>query len=89
MKTIISTICLILALSANKTASDPVNLLDNVDSFNERFSGVSSDTVHLLLGDPQGSLSGFWGDIYFNSDDQAVIIYYDENGRVDFARSGE
>lgn len=88
MKSIISIICLIMGLSASKIMANPINLLDDIDSFNEHCSGVSLDTVHLLFGNPQGMLSGFWGDIYFNSDNQAVIIYYDENGKVDFAVLG-
>lgn len=63
-------------------------MLDDIDVFNECCSGMSYTTVHMLLGEPSGGLSGFWGDIYFDSNDEAVIIYYDSNGNVDLAISG-
>ncbi len=42
----------------------------------------SEKDVHARFGEPQGSLSGFWGDIYAPDDGTEVIIYYDNNGYV-------
>lgn len=50
---------------------------------------MSQAEVHKFLGEPVGQLSGFWGDIYQNSEKQSVIVYYDENGKVELVKSAD
>ncbi len=89
MRTLITLICtLVTTLNGCKPIIDSCSLLNDIDVFNECCSGMSYKAVHMLLGDPPGGLSGFYGDIYFDSDNEAVIIYYDSNGNVDFAILG-
>ncbi len=89
MKTLVAFICtLVTALSGYNSIIDSSSLINDIDAFNECCYGMSYNTVHMLLGEPSGGLSGLWGDIYFNSNDEAVIIYYDNSGNVDFAILG-
>lgn len=91
MDKFIAILCSIfVGINANIFATTTSNtLLDDIDVFNKMFSGISYKVVHLLFGEPEpGGPSGIRADVYFNSDEQAVIIYYDENGKVDFAVLG-
>ncbi len=72
-----------------KNTTDSSGLLDDIDILNETCYGMSNDEIHTMFGEPDGYLSGFWGDIYVNSDNRRVIIYYDEKGKVDFAKLGD
>lgn len=77
-----------ITAGGSKPYTDPCALLDDLDEFNDNYIGMSVNTVHVLLGKPSGGLSGMWGDIYFDSDNEAVIIYYNSSGCVELARYG-
>ena len=51
--------------------------------------GTPIDEVHEILGEPDGMLSGFWGDIYLLDNGNEVIIYYDANGLVEHVKAAE
>ena len=51
--------------------------------------GMLRDDVHKIMGEPDGMLSGFWGDIYLLDNDNRVIIYYDANGLVEHVKTAE
>lgn len=72
---------LMIFTGCEKTA-DAADLLADIDLLCEEIIGVSQDKVYELIGEPAGSLSGFWGDVYYNASGQAVLIYYDEHGNV-------
>jgi len=45
--------------------------------------GISESNVHDIWGEPDGHLSGLWGDIYkIDGMDKYAIVYYDSNGYV-------
>lgn len=54
----------------------------------EKLLGVSLEQIHELLGEPDGTLSGLWGDIYELEDGTMFIVYY-EDGCVRTVKSGD
>ena len=69
---------IILVVKNNFGARETVPLADI-----ERIQmGMTVDEVHGLLGEPHGSLSGFWGDVYFSDDGKRATIYYDGNSET-------
>ena len=49
----------------------------------EALLGISESNVHDIWGEPDGHLSGLWGDIYkIDGMDKYAIVYYDSNGYV-------
>lgn len=44
--------------------------------------GVNNERLHELWGEPDGILSGFWGDIWYIGNNNRMIVYYDNNGNV-------
>ena len=57
----------------------------------ETLSGQPRDALVQAWGEPDGMLSGFWGDIWElgDEDDQIIIIYYDRDGFVSEIRIRE
>lgn len=55
------------------------------EQLEEKLVGLSNEELRHLWGEPDGMLSGFWGDIWNLSDEsnQQVIIYYSEDGIVE------
>ncbi len=51
----------------------------------EDLSGQSHDSLRSAWGEPDGMLSGFWGDIWRLSEESnwQMIVYYDGNGCVE------
>ena len=47
--------------------------------------GLSFEEMHAAWGEPDGYLSGFWGDIwrFDEASDGQVILYYDAAGEVE------
>lgn len=85
----IAVLALFVALIGCDKASDTKKLLDDIGALSNKVIGITQNEVHELLGSPAGNLSGFWGDVYYNSDDQAVIIYYDADGKVELVKMTE
>ena len=54
----------------------------------EKLLGVSLEQIHELFGEPDGTLSGLWGEIYQLEDGATFILYY-ENGFVTTVKSGD
>ena len=80
----------VLALSVALVGCDKItdtgNLIDSIEAISDKVTGITQNEVHELLGSPAGKLSGFWGDIYYTSDDKEVIIYYDADGNVEHVK---
>lgn len=55
------------------------------EQLEEKLLGLSNEELHHLWGEPDGMLSGFWGDIWSLSDEskRQIIIYYDADGFVE------
>ncbi|GHV17160.1 hypothetical protein FACS189425_02830 [Clostridia bacterium] len=54
---------------------------ESFDGFN--VGGTSESEVKRIMGrEPDGMLSGFWGDVYLLGDGTELIFYYDANGIV-------
>ena len=51
----------------------------------DKLIGLSQEEIHRSWGEPDGQLSGFWGDIWQldNERDKHIIIYYDDDGIVE------
>lgn len=45
--------------------------------------GISFKDIQAQWGEPDGMLSGFWGDIWILDDDYMLILYYDDEGCVE------
>ena len=54
----------------------------------EKLLGVSLEQIHELFGEPDGSLSGLWGEIYQLEDGTKFIVYY-ANGFVSTVKAGD
>lgn len=55
----------------------------------EELSGRHEKEMAAAWGEPDGMLSGFWGDIWYLSDDKQIIVYYDKDGAVENIRIAE
>lgn len=85
----VAVLALFVALIGCDKISDTRIMLDDIGALSDKVTGITQNEVHELLGSPAGKLSGFWGDMYYNSDDQAVIIYYDADGKVELVKIAE
>lgn len=54
------------------------------EQLDEKLIDRSQEELHSAWGEPDGILSGFWGDIYHVPDGyESIILYYDANGAVE------
>lgn len=55
-----------------------------------KLKGEHRDNIIASWGEPDGHLSGFWGEVWFLDDvkDKKVILYYDADGCVENVRIG-
>ena len=86
MKKVLSVVlamAVMLALVGCEKTKNPQTLLDDTEELTSEIVGKSQDEVHKLLGEPSGKLFGFWGEVYYNSDKQEIVLYYDTNGTVE------
>ncbi len=60
--------------------------LNNTDSENNELIGYQRDQLHSVWGNPQGMLSGFWGDIWEVDDQTNLVVYYDAGGVIEYAK---
>lgn len=94
----------ILLLSSCSTESDSVDVLDiaeisglvtekgyTEEDFQDELLGKNRDGIINAWGEPDGMLSGFWGDIWLLSDesDKQIILYYDQDGIIENIRIAE
>ena len=51
----------------------------------ELLEGIPQKKMHAKWGNPDGHLSGFWGEIWFLNEekDGRITLYYNEDGKVD------
>lgn len=49
----------------------------------EKLKGYKNTQLVEVWGEPDGSLSGFWGDIWKTNNTYSIIVYYDRNGLVE------
>ena len=51
----------------------------------EMLEGIPQKKIHAKWGNPDGHLSGFWGEIWFLNKEKEgrITLYYDEDGKVD------
>ena len=58
------------------------------EQLEEKLIGLSDKDMYNSWGEPDGFLSGFWGDIWYLGDDasEQIILYYDENGIIENIR---
>lgn len=94
----------ILMLSSCSGNSDSVDIVDiaeisglvtekgyTEDDFQDELLGKNRDSIINAWGEPDGVLSGFWGDIWLLSDEsnKQIIIYYDQDGIIENIRIAE
>ncbi len=55
------------------------------EQLEEKLIGLSQEEIYHSWGEPDGHLSGFWGDTWQlnNEKDECIIVYYDKNGIVE------
>lgn len=60
------------------------------EEIEEKLKGELRDNILVSWGEPDGMLSGFWGDIWFldAEKDKKIILYYDTEGYVENVRIG-
>ena len=56
------------------------------EQLEEKLIGLSIDEIHHSWGEPDGHLSGFWGEIWSldGGKENIIVLYYDENGMVEY-----
>jgi hypothetical protein len=52
---------------------------DETTYTNVKINGINKDAVNTIFGDPDFSLSGFFGDAYYTKTGVCVTFYYDPN----------
>ena len=57
----------------------------NQEELDENLIGISREDILDAWGEPDGHLSGFWGEIWQLASEKSkhVTVYYDENGIVE------
>ncbi len=60
--------------------------LGSSDAENNSLIGYQRDQLHSVWGNPQGMLSGFWGDIWEVDDETNLIVYYDAEGIIEYVK---
>ena len=55
------------------------------EDIKELLEGIPQKKMHAKWGNPDGHLSGFWGEIWFlnQEKDGRITLYYDEDGKVE------
>lgn len=55
------------------------------EQLEEKLIGLSQEEIYRSWGDPNGHLSGFWGDTWRldNERDEHITVYYDKDGIVE------
>ena len=55
------------------------------EQLEEKLIGLSQEEIYRSWGEPDGHLSGFWGEIWQLASEKSkhVTVYYDENGIVE------
>ena len=87
MKKILTAILAALFLTAcakSENIPSPDELMSHGDEYAaEQLAGYTQNQLDRAWGTPDGSLSGFYGDIWSTSDDgDHIVIYYDGNSKV-------
>lgn len=84
-------ICIIVcaaALSANKNLDNiPAHSLirtEGTEWATEKLQGYTEEQLSEVWGKPDGMLSGFWGSIWKAEGNDEVVVYYNENGTVQY-----
>ena len=78
------------ACNPKEDANKQILPLEKVNEFNQKeldkkLIGISREDILDAWGEPDGQLSGFWGEIWqlVSEKSKHVIVYYDENGIVE------
>lgn len=55
------------------------------EDIKELLEGIPQKKMHAKWGNPDGHLSGFWGEIWFLNEekDGRITLYYDADGKVE------
>lgn len=54
-----------------------------------KIEGYSRDAIGYIWGEPDGTLSGLWGEIWETEDGDAIIVYFDSEGKVCYVKMAE
>ncbi len=66
---------LILAFFAGCAEVTPESSKEELE---EAFLGATQEEIRRAFGQPDGILSGLWGDIYLRGENEMVIFYYED-----------
>lgn len=60
------------------------------EEIEEKLKGEYRENILVSWGEPDGKLSGFWGEVWFLDEekDKKIILYYDAEGYVENVRIG-
>lgn len=57
------------------------------EELTEALKGLTPDEMRARWGEPDGTLSGMWGEIWDTDDGNWIIVYYDAEGHVEFVKN--
>lgn len=84
---------ILLILTSCERKIDETSTAPNLDELSactqeqleEKLFGLSEKEMHNFWGEPDGMLSGFWGDLWYldGERNQQIILYYNQDGIVE------
>ena len=76
------------AKNLDNIPSKELVLQEGVEWAEEKLNGYTPDDLREVWGEPDGMLSGMWGEIWFVDEYHTarVTVYYDANGKVENVR---
>jgi len=57
------------------------------EELTEVLKGLTPDEMRARWGEPDGTLSGMWGEIWDTDDGNWIIVYYDAEGHVEYVKN--
>ena len=54
-----------------------------------KLEGYTRDSIVYIWGEPDGTLFGMWGEIWETKEGDAIIVYFDSEGKVSHVKLAE
>ena len=78
--------CMVLFMIGIVGCAKDIQSDNTAKRFSDVVIGTHQDEVHRVLGEPSGTLSGFYGDIYMLDNGTQIIVYYTDDQKVEHVK---